>query len=209
MNRFTRTLSLAAGLAAAVAAAWPAGAAHAVALTGYSSNGPLNTVDDYSSGQLLSFDLNVYGGNRFELSFAVDAADVAAGSLTFNAIVNNYSGAGFPQLNLLLTGASFDGVGSVVPSFGTLTQLSHGANGFSALFDPAEPAAAYVGDPTLAGGARIDWSIDVSHLAAGDTFSMTMATVPEPSMLALLLAGGVLGSGVLRRAARRPGVVAG
>ncbi len=202
MNRFTRTLSLAAGLAAAVAAAWPAGTAHAVALTGYSSNDPLNTVDDYSGAQLLSFDLNVHGGSHFELSFAVDAADVAAGSLAFNAIINNFSGLGFPQLNLLLTGAAFDGAGSVVPSFGTLTQLSQGANGFSALFSPAESAAVYVGDPTLAGGARIDWSIDVSHLTAGDTFSMTLTTVPEPSMLALLLAGGLAGGRVLRRRGR-------
>ncbi|MGD9943272.1 MAG: PEP-CTERM sorting domain-containing protein [Burkholderiaceae bacterium] len=203
MARFSRAVSLAAGLAASavIAAGWPAGEAQAVALTGFASNGAANTVDDYSGGQLLSFDLNVYGGDRFDLSFAVDAADVAAGQLTFNALVNNLSGFSFPELNLLLTGVSFDGAGSVVPSFGGLSQLSTGAQGFSARFLPAEPAIVFIGDPTGAGGARLDWTIDVSQLSAGDTFSMSVATVPEPSMLALLLAGG----GLLGRALRRRG----
>lgn len=188
-----------AAVAAIATGALFAAPASAVVVSGF-SGGAGSSVDDYSTAGLASFDLNLVSQAPATLTFTLEAGDTG-GALSFNAIVNNFFGLGIEHFALTLGGgATFMAIGSVGDGgFGSGPQAS-GA-GSMALVDFAAPeyVSFTLGDPLGQGSS--DWLIDVSGLGAGDSFTLQMATVPEPGSLALLLLG-LAGVGAVARRRR-------
>ena len=183
----------------AAAAALAAGAlvssqASAVILSGYTT-APGNTVDDFSAAGLVSFDLNLAKLSSTTIDFIVESADLG-GPLAFNAIVNNFFGAGISNVRLVLDNASFASIGSVGGG-GFGSDPSASGSGGAALIAFGSPEFNFfsIGDPFGLGAT--DWSIDVSNLGVGDIFSVSFA-IPEPGSVPLVLAGIAL-TGLLRR----------
>lgn len=192
-------ISAASALALLALAAAPA---QAVQYNGATGTGV--TVTDFSGAGLVGFDLDFAARGTATLSFALDAQDLALGSLSFNALVRNLSGLGFEGARVTL-----DGIGFALPA-GTLTTdgfqpvLASGssAQGLWARFGgPGLTSEFYIGNPLAQAGAA-DWSLDLAGHQVGDTFSITVA-VPEPETYALMLAGLAAVGWVARR--RRQG----
>ena len=156
-----------------------------------------NVVTNYSSAQALSFDLDLHNFTPVTLNFLVEAADLANPFVSFNALIRNLTGFGFPQLDVSLENARFAQAGTITPTFGTLASFAASATSAGATFSPAEPAELYFGSP-LGGAGQRDWVLDLAGRAVGDSFSIR-ASVPEPGSYALLL-GGI---GMLYLARRR------
>lgn len=186
-------------IALAIVAAASITQAQAVTFTG--SNAPVGVVTDYSAGSLVSFDLDLSAESSFTLNFTVDAADVANGSLSFNALVRNLSGLGFDKANVALSGISFAGPAGTFGTDGFATVSSSGSNLTQAWaqFNPSVYTEFYVGNP-LSQVGRTDWTLNTQGLQAGNQFSVTVA-VPEPETYALMLAGLAVAAVALRRRA--------
>lgn len=169
-------------LAFAAAMTLAASSHAAVLLTSELSAG--NTITDYSGAGSVSFDLDLekLGTSRF--SFVIEEEDLL-GPLSLNAIVRNLSGTALNQFVFKLSGIGFASYGSVTPTFGTLGQVTQTPNYAHIGFSKPEWAEFHLGNPLLVDGAG-DWFLDTRGLNVGDRFAI-VATVPEPSSLALVL----------------------
>jgi len=169
--------------AAALAAAFSAPAS-ALALLGTEGGGAA-VVTDYSGIGSLSFDVDFAAVAPVSLQYRLEAGDLLA-PLGFDAVVRNYTGAGFDRLSLLLDGAAFAGVGSVTRAFGSSRAQAGGASA-EVGFTPAEFLDVELGD-ALGGAGKVDWTISLAGRGVGDVIGLRLAptAVPEPSMLALL-----------------------
>lgn len=192
-------LALAAGLTFSLQA-------QAVSLTGVQATGG-STVTDFTTDQAISLDLDLRALSPVTLNFTLSAADVAAGGLSFNALVRDMAGIGLPEFSVQLQGqgVSFTGQPGSFATDGFASVTLTGANSTQAWasFSPAVTTELYVGNPLLQAG-QADWQIGLNGRQAGDTFSVTLqaAPVPEPSTYALLASGVVVAGLVARR--RKP-----
>lgn len=153
--------------------------AQAALLTGTMGS---NTVTDYSSAGVVSFDLDLQDFSATTLGFVLEQGDLA-GPLSFNALVRNLAGAGLDRLTFSLQGVRFAGAGSVTPAFGTLGTVQAGE--FAAAINFATPEYAEFQFGNVLGGGQ-DWLLDTAGLRVGDAFTIT-ASVPEPSTTMLML----------------------
>jgi hypothetical protein len=167
----------------ALAALALSGAVQAAVITG-TSGSPANTVTDYSTPGLVSFDLDLENLSATRINFLVEEADLL-GPLSLNAIIRNLSGDGFRHFNFALQGISFAAAGSVTPTFGTLGGTGFTSNLATIDFATPEWAEFHFGNPTGTIGSN-DWVLSTAGLRAGDAFSIT-ASVPEPSTIMLML----------------------
>ncbi|KGF78586.1 hypothetical protein IA69_29475 [Massilia sp. JS1662] len=154
-----------------------------------------NTVTDYSGAGLASFDLDLATFTPTTFSFVLEAGDLA-GPLAFNALVRNVAGAALDEFSFSLNGIAFFAAGSVTPAFGTVGSTTSGAHTANVVFSAPEWAEFQFGNALGVPGAS-DWLLDTQGLRAGDTFTITAATVaaaevPEPSS-ALLAMTALLG----------------
>lgn len=178
-----------------------AGSANAAILSGTHA-APGNVVTDWSAGGLVSFDLDLAQLRNTTLTFTLEAADLAGPTLDFNALVRNLSGAGLSSFGFRVDGIAFSGAqGSVTPAFGTVASITAQDKFVNVGFGAPEYAELHFGNP-LGDSGRFNWSFSTAGLQAGDTFTITSA-VPEPSNVALMLAG--LGVFALVRRRRQRG----
>ena len=154
-----------------------------------------NMVTDYSGAGLASFDLDLATFTPTTFSFVLEAGDLA-GPLAFNALVRNLAGTALDEFSFSLNGIAFFAAGSVTPAFGTVGSTTSGAHTANVVFSAPEWAEFQFGNALGVPGAT-DWLLDTNGLRAGDTFTITAATVaaaevPEPST-ALLAMTALLG----------------
>lgn len=188
-------------LALAAALALPQ-ASQAAILTG--QTGPAsNTVTDYSGAGLASFDLDLATFAPTTLRFRLEDADLA-GPLAFNALVRNLAGAALNEFSVALDGIAFLAPGSVTPAYGTLGAVGYGAHTANVAFSAPEWAEFQFGNALGTPGAA-NWLLDTAGLRAGDTFTITAATVraaevPEPSSALLVMSAlSLLGFTAMKR----------
>jgi len=188
---FTTPLALAAAALTSLSAL-PASAALLVQshTTGASS------VTDYSGSGLVSFDLDLQDAAPLRLDFLIEAGDGA--TLDFNAILRNFSSLGLGQLALQLTGGSFATAGSA-SGFGVTGQVHLAGSQAEVLFPTPQYLDIFLADPLASGSPAQDWQLDISTLRAGDTLSLAIRSVPEPTSLLL----AALGLGLLLAARKR------
>lgn len=160
-----------------------AASSHAAVLV-TSDSAAANTVTDYSGAGSVSFDLDLEKLGTSKLSFIIEEEDLL-GPLSLNAIVRNLSGTALNQFRFGLQGIGFASYGSVTPTFGTLGQVTESPDYAHIGFSKPEWAEFHFGNPLTVDGAS-DWFLDTRGLSVGDRFSI-VATVPEPSSLALVL----------------------
>ena len=189
-------LSVTAVLALAALSALSAPPASAITLESAVTQGG-TVVADFSGVSLASFDIDFANFGPAQLGFRVDAGDMDA-PIALNAVLRNFTGAGFSGFSLSLDRGSFTTIGSVTPQFGgTATTSVAGATaniGFSTL----EFLDVEIGDALGTTPGATNWVL--GGLVAGDRFTLTVTAVPEPGTYALLLAGlGALGFIVRRR----------
>lgn len=193
----TAALGMAAVLAApSVHAVEYVGASFATSATG-------NAVVPYGSGDAQSFDIDFGAITRVTLAF-VTFRDEELPSMSFSAIVNNFTGYNFEGMTVRLTGgAVFQAPnGSVTPTFGTLASTVVTPTQVAMSFSSGEGYGLNFGNPLMAPGAS-DWMIDFSAVESGATFGVSVTAVPEPGTYAMLLAGlGLIGTMVRRRQPR-------
>jgi len=176
-----------------------AGSADAALLL--TTNGsPANTVTDYSTPGAVSFDLDLADLAAGSLRFEIEAQDLL-GPLSLNALVRNLSGMALNEFQFNLSGISFLSPGSVTPTFGTLGTVGYGPSYASINFATPEWAEFHFGNPLMVNG-QADWLLDTRGLSAGDTFVIS-AEVPEPSSLALMLPALCIASAVAARRRRK------
>ena|SRR6218665_1346432 len=176
----------------------------ALAIAGQASAATFNgatgaSVTDYTSGSALSFDIDLSSLSNVTLNFTLDAADLAAGQLSFSSLVRNLTGLGIDKVLVSLNGVSFASAGTITTD-GFTNVVSSGSNAGAAWagFSPSLTSEFYIGNPLLAPGAA-DWTLSLAGRQVGDTFSVTVA-VPEAETYAMAVAGlAVLGGLALRR----------
>ncbi|MBU0602548.1 MAG: hypothetical protein KKD25_09130 [Gammaproteobacteria bacterium] len=178
---------------------------HAVTLDSATLNG--NALDtSFSSASLLALDLTLFNALPTAMSFVVDADDIAAGGIDFNALIREVSGAGLPGLRLTLSGARFGSIGSArgATQSGDLPDVTFGGSATDVIVSAVASASAsfteiYVGNPFYE-DTLDDWRIAFDTMHAGDVFSLNVAVVPEPREWMLMLAGlGMIGLSAARR----------
>lgn len=188
--------------ALALASVLAAPSAHAVEYVGARFAAPAtgNAVVSYGSGDAQSFDIDFGTMTRVTLAF-VTFRDEAAPSMSFSALINNFTGYNFEGLNVRLTGGAVfqSPSGSVIPTFGTLAGTVVTPTQVAMSFSSGEPYALSFGNPLGEVGAS-NWMIDFSAVESGATFGLSVTAVPEPGTYAMLLAGlGLIGTMVRRR----------
>jgi hypothetical protein len=188
-------------LAAALLAATCSLPAQALVLTGTAGTAG-NLLTDYSAPGLLSFDADFTGRGFVSAEYQVEADDLLA-PLDFSALVRNLTGAGLDGVGIALSAGTFSQAGTVTRFFGGAAQvLGVGSEGVQIRFDTPEFYDVEIGDVFGSTPGARNWTIDLSGLAVGDRFTVTMA-VPEPGTLALLAAA--LSLGLVTTARRRRG----
>ncbi|MDR7335183.1 PEP-CTERM sorting domain-containing protein [Roseateles asaccharophilus] len=156
--------------------------------------------NDYSAIGLLSFDLDLANGSPAVLSWRIDDEDLLA-PIAFNAVIRNYTGAGLKGLTLTLDHSSFASVGSVTRQFGGDWTVTGSGATRTITFAPEDYLDIELGN-ALGGAGKTDWTLAQAGFKVGDRFSLTVSAVPEPSQVALLLAGlGAVGWVARRRQA--------
>lgn len=159
-----------------------------------SFSGPAgNQVTDFSTAGLAAINLDLASASQpTVINFQIEQGDIGA-PLAFNAVVANLLGGGIDRFLLTLDNATFDFIGSVETTFGSVANPSGSGIQAGISFAPPETFGFNIGNPFLTGAQ--DWSINIAGLAAGDTFTLRMA-VPEPATLPLVLAGLLLAGGI-------------
>jgi PEP-CTERM motif len=186
-------------IAALISASLPAAA---VTLNASDLNG--NSFVDYSADGLLALDINALNSGLMSFAFSFSAAEVAAGSVSFNAVVNNFIPTGIPGLKLDF-GSLAVTAGSVQSAFDNTASGAYGVSATGGKFEafnsntPLEYFGVLVGNPYV--GSLSDWQISTTGLVAGQDYAFSVQAVPEPGTLAMLLAGlGLVGFVRSRRA---------
>jgi len=180
-------------LALAASALLAAAPAHAISFNGVWAGD--SDVIDYSAEGLLSFDIDFSSRSPVTLNYTVDAADLAAGSLAFNAVLLNSLGYGVPGYSITLSTGQFGNTGTASGDWTGAGSIQFSGTTASIRFMDLETLDAVIGDAR--GTGATNWSI--GGLNAGDSFSITVTAVPEPETYAMLLAGlGIVG-GIARR----------
>ena len=196
------SLRMAAVALALSAAALPA--AQAVTLDSVVANG--NTVStDFFAPELISADIGFNANTNVTLNMTVDGTETLS-QVAFNAVLDQLqSGNAFGKILLTLSGGAtfnFEGSTTTLNNLGLTSALLGNGNQTALIFLTVPETGVYVGNPF--GGQELDWRIELSSLAAGQSFSLTVSAVPESSALALTLAGlglvGVLGLKARRQA---------
>jgi hypothetical protein len=159
--------------------------AQAITLGTSTLNG--NAVDtSFSTSSLLTIDLTFINALPVGLSFTIDADDIIAGGIDFNAIVREVSGSGIGSLSVTTGGAPISlNVGTTRAATVTGDLLSDN------FFAGAPVAEFYLGNPFFDDGL-IDWRIGFAGLSAGDRFTLDLAitpSVPEPREWMMMLGG--------------------
>lgn len=197
LNVFAAALAAASLLVAA-----PAGA---VSYVGHAFNAPSagNSVVAYGSAASQSFDVNFGAFTDVTLAF-ITFRNEAMPTMSFNALVGNFTGLNLPGLVVRLTGgATFDTPsGTVTGSFGVAGLPVVSPTLVSTAMTTPEPLQVSFGNPLAADGES-DWIIDFSGVQAGSTFGVTISAVPEPGAAAMLLAGLALMGRIVIRNRRR------
>ena len=183
--------------------------AHALTLTTSTLNG--NLLDtSFSTAELLAIDLTAFNMQPIELRFTLDADDIAASGIDFNALVREVAGTGFGSLTLTLDGARFERIGpaqaatlngELIDAFVFVPTAAQAQ--LSTLTLTGNPATEfYVGNPFF-DEALTDWRIDFTGMQADDAFTLAinaLPAVPEPREWMLMLAGiGLIGLSAARR----------
>lgn len=192
MNATLRKLSGAAALAAVLCAP----SAHAFNITSEVANGNgLST--GFSDPTLLAVDVAFLNSVPVSVTGTLEQADVG-GSIAFNSVLTNTFG-NFGRVLLSLTpGATFV-LGSVEDINGGTPAAALTGGGSGAEVVPAGGVdEIYLGDVFTNG--LTDWRIQFAGLDIGDSFTLSISSVPEPASLALVL-GGIALLGVARRRA--------
>lgn len=168
-------------------AAWPT--AQAVTLTSVEGNGNVVSTDFFGP-ELVAADIGWTNANPVTLHMQVDG-DELLGRVRFNGVIDQFQpDQVLSQLSITLTGgATFVQTGSVETLTGQgPASVSFAAGGQSALISFSGAAQqVFLGNPF--GELFQDWQINLSGLSAGSAFSLTVSAVPEPTSMALLLAG--------------------
>ena len=147
-------------------------------------------VTSYSAPSLASFDLDLVHFADTRINFIIEESDLLAPVLNLNAIVRNLSGAGLGYIAFALDGISFAGQGSVMPTFGSIANVSYSGNHAGIRFGTPEFAELHFGNPFDQIG-QANWLLDLTGMEAGDTFSIR-AEIPEPETLSMFLASLLL-----------------
>jgi opacity protein-like surface antigen len=156
------------------------------------------TAADYSTDGQISFDLDFINLGTTTLSYVIGAADTA--SLSFNALLRNFTGDGITGFNFSISGGEFLYSGTVTRQFDGSLITDIDFNGAHASVDLGSPEFldVEIGDPLAYAGGRMNWGL--TGLSAGDVLNISVTAVPEPESIAMLLAGlGVLGAVARRR----------
>ncbi|MGV3499180.1 MAG: PEP-CTERM sorting domain-containing protein [Hydrogenophaga sp.] len=143
------------------------------------------TPTDFSTDGLISFDLDFAALGTTTLRYTIGAGDLA--SLSFNAVLRNFTDEGLSSYLISLSTGSFLPVGTVTPQFGTLDGIAWQDGNATISFGALEFLDTMVGDPLTAGGGKIDWAL--TGFNVGDTLEISVSAVPEPETYAMLLAG--------------------
>jgi hypothetical protein len=196
-------------LPAILAFVLPMGASATTLLTPTAPNADI--IDRSSSGLIsLELDYRYDNDDPITLRFRIDAAEAAAGAISFNAILRNNMSFSFWEAAVWrATGSPVtigDPAGSVWGGTMPITAPYHGPSASGGYFDVdhasngdfGEPSIAYLGNP-LGQPGRTDFQLMLNGLQAGDEFDLVVA-IPEPGELAFLAAGLGL---VAARARRR------
>lgn len=170
---------------AAALLALAAAPSSAITLEGALTQGG-TVVTDFSGTGLVSFDIDFANLAPVQLAFRVDAGDMAA-PIALNALLRNFTGAGFTGFSLALGRGSFAGIGSVTPQFGGSATVT--AQGGLAQISLAAPEFLdlQIGNALGTTPGAVNWTL--GGLAAGDRFTLSVSAVPEPGRLSLMLAG--------------------
>lgn len=191
--------------AALLAAALATAPAQAVQYTGatFSSAAASNSVVSYGADAAQSFDVNFGVLTATTLNF-ITMGDEVASTMSFNALVNNFTGYNFDGLTVKLTGGAVFVTphGTVTPTFGVVGGTGVTADLVSSWFSTGDGYAVNFGNP-LAQDGQADWAIDFSAVTSGSTFGITVTAVPEPETYAMLLAGLGMMAGIARRRRNR------
>ena len=191
-----------AGLVTAIAATFAAAPAQAVDYVGaaFASASANNSVVSYGAGAAQSFDVNFGKLTSATLEF-VTFRDEVTPTMSFNALINNFTAFNIDGLIVKLTGGAVFQMpyGSVTPTFGTLGSTGTTPTMSSSYLSSGEGFAINFGNP-LSQGGQSDWTVNFSAVEAGSTFGVTISAVPEAQTYAMLLAGlGLVGSIAVRR----------
>lgn len=160
-----------------------------------------NSVDtSFSTSSLLSIDVTLINALPVVLSFTIDADDITAGGIDFNAIVRDVSGFGIGSLSVTTDGAP------ISLTAGTVRATTVNGDLLSADFFAGAPVAEfYFGNPFLEIGP-IDWRMGFAGLNAGDRVTLDLAitpSVPEPREWMMMLGGlGMIAMSARRRLGR-------
>lgn len=167
-------------------------------------------VDTSTSGRIsVDLDYRYDSDDPITLRYRIDAAEAAAGEISFNAILRNNMSFHFWEAAVWQAAGSpvtiGDPAGSVRGGTMPITFYYHGPNASGGYFDLdhaangdfGEPVIAYLGNP-LGESGRTDFTLKLNGLAAGAEFDVVVA-IPEPGSVAFLLAGLGAAAARLRR----------
>lgn len=186
------SLRMAAVALALSAAALPA--AQAVTLDSVVDNG--NTVSTvFFAPDRISADIGFNANTAVTLNMTVDGTE-ALQQVALNAVLDQLQpDNAFSKILLTLSGGatfSFEGSTTTLNNLGVTSALLGSGNQTALVFLTVPETEVYVGNPF--GGQELDWRIELSSLAIGQGFSLSVSAVPESSSLALTLAGlGLVG----------------
>jgi hypothetical protein len=180
-------------LLASCAALLASAPARAISIGTVNGNG--NVVDtSFSSASMLSISIDALNNQPVSVQVLTSAGDPAV--LPLNGLLRNLIGLGVPQVDLMLSGASFANMGTATGSFGGVATVSGGGMQAQIRLAPAENFEMAFGDWFL-DGAGSDFGINLA--GNNGAFTLTVSAVPEPGAWALWAAGLAFVAGLARR----------
>lgn len=182
-------------LAAALCAFALAPAAHAYTLDIVEANG--NTVGTgFATPDMLSLEFDLI--NTLPVTFTLTRDESDLPMLPFNAIVRNFIGLGFENLQLTISGGLFNTLGTAGGTFGSVATVTGSYDSARVSFSGPEYVEATLGDWFL-DGSQTDFVLDIANARGPVTLTLA-AVVPEAESWAMMLAGlGLLGAVARRR----------